>query len=162
MFGRGSEELQHLLRHSCQAEVIPGITAASGCSTYAGIPLTHRGMATGCSFITGHLEHGELNIDWEALARLPHTLVFYMGLSALTEISRQLQRHGLSGHTPAALIERGCTPQQRQLSATLAELPTLAEQHEFSSPTLIVIGDVVGLAAELQWYQPRQQMQKLA
>jgi len=162
VFGRGSEELHHLLRHGCQAEVIPGITAASGCSTYAGIPLTHRGMATGCSFITGHLQHGELDIDWEALARLPHTLVFYMGLSALSEISRQLQRHGLSGHTPAALIERGCTPQQRQLSATLAELPTLAEQHEFSSPTLIVIGDVVGLAAELQWYQPRQQMQKLA
>ncbi|WP_427976726.1 uroporphyrinogen-III C-methyltransferase [Agarivorans sp.] len=151
VFGRGSEELQVLHQHNVPARVIPGITAASGCTSYAGIPLTHRGLATGCSFITGHKQDGKLDIDWAQLAQLDHTLVFYMGLSSLPEISQQLQHFGKNGHTPAALIENGCHSQQRVVSGQLHQLPTLASEHQLQSPTLIVIGEVVSLREQLDW-----------
>ncbi len=151
VFGRGSEELQILHQHQIPARVIPGITAASGCTSYAGIPLTHRGLATGCSFITGHKQDGKLDIDWAQLAQLDHTLVFYMGLSNLPEISQQLQRFGKNGATPAALIEKGSQSDQRVLSGQLHQLPKLASEHQLQSPTLIVIGEVVSLREQLDW-----------
>lgn len=150
VFGRGSEELLVLRQQGIDAEVIPGITAASGCTTYAGIPLTHRGLSTGCTFVTGHLQHGQLDLNWAQLAKLDHTLVFYMGLSNLNEISRQLTAHGLDPHTPAALIENGCQPHQREFTASLATLPAVAMQEKLQSPTLIVVGEVVALADSLQ------------
>ncbi|UQN43555.1 uroporphyrinogen-III C-methyltransferase [Agarivorans sp. B2Z047] len=151
VFGRGSEELSVLHEHDVPARVIPGITAASGCTSYAGIPLTHRGLATGCSFITGHKQNGKLDIDWAQLAQLDHTLVFYMGLSSLPEISQQLQRFGKSAKTPAALIEKGCQSDQRVVTGQLDQLPTLASEHQLQSPTLIVIGEVVSLREQLNW-----------
>lgn len=162
VFGRGSEELLVLRQHGIDAEVIPGITAASGCTTYAGIPLTHRGLSTGCTFVTGHLQHGQLDLNWAQLAKLDHTLVFYMGLSNLSEISRQLTAHGLDPHTPAALIENGCQPQQREFIATLATLPDVAVQEKLQSPTLIVVGQVVALADSLQPQDDCEEMPRMA
>ena len=153
VFGRGSEEQLVLHQHGIATEVVPGITAASGCSAYAGIPLTHRGLATGCSFITGHRQNGQLDLNWSQLAKLDHTLVFYMGLGNLAEIVTQLTAHGLAADTPAALIENGSTPQQRDVIATLSELPELALKQQLQSPCLIVIGAVVTLADALSWRQ---------
>ena len=145
VFGRGSEELSVLLENNIPSEVVPGITAAAGCTSYAGIPLTHRGIATGCTFITGHLQNGKLDLNWPELAGLKHTLVFYMGLSNLAEISKQLIKHGLSSNTPAALIENGCRTDQRNFVGTVANLSQLAQDNALKSPTLIVIGEVAAL-----------------
>jgi len=151
VFGRGSEEQLVLHAHDIKTIIVPGITAASGCTAYAGIPLTHRGLSTGCTFITGHLKNGELDLNWPQLAHLDHTLVFYMGLSKLAEISAQLINHGLAANTPAALIENGSTPQQREFVGSVTSLPTLAIEHQLQSPSLIVIGAVVSLAEQLSW-----------
>ncbi|WP_067661402.1 uroporphyrinogen-III C-methyltransferase [Ferrimonas marina] len=151
VFGRGSEEMLALHQAGIATEVVPGITAASGCTSYAGIPLTHRGLAQACTLVTGHGE-SELDLDWAGLARGNQTLVFYMGLSQLERISATLQRYGMAASTPAALIEQGCRPEQRLVTATLAELPLQAKQHGLASPTLIVIGEVVSLSAALAWF----------
>jgi uroporphyrin-III C-methyltransferase len=151
VFGRGSEEQLVLHAHGIRTVVVPGITAASGCTAYAGIPLTHRGLSTGCTFITGHLKDGKLDLNWPQLANLNHTLVFYMGLGKLTEISEQLIAHGLAENTPAALIENGSTPQQREFIGSVATLPIIAIEQQLQSPSLIVIGAVVSLADVLNW-----------
>ncbi len=152
IFGRGSEELTTIHKSGIKAEVVPGITAASGCSSYAGIPLTHRGLSQGCTFITGHAEKS-LDINWLSLAKLKQTLVFYMGLSQLSNIRQRLTENGLSAETPAALIENGCRQSQRVFCATLADLEELANQHQLKSPTLIVIGEVVSLKEQLEWFE---------
>ncbi|TVZ39910.1 uroporphyrin-III C-methyltransferase [Alteromonadaceae bacterium 2753L.S.0a.02] len=149
VFGRGGEELQTLVRAGVDAEVIPGITSASGCTTAAGIPLTHRGISQGCTFITAHAEN-ELSLDWQALARMGHTLVFYMGISRCGFIAQQLLSHGLPAQTPVALIENGCRPEQREIIGNLSELPQLVSRYKVQSPALIVVGDVVNLASELR------------
>ena len=107
VFGRGSEKLLELRKAGIDAEVVPGITAASGCSTYANIPLTHRGVSQGCTFVTGHAEKS-LAVNWHALAQLNHTIVFYMGLTRSPEIAQQLLVGGLAGNTPVAIVENGC------------------------------------------------------
>lgn len=146
IFGRGGEELEHLLNHHVACQVVPGITAASACTTYAGIPLTHRGVAQSCQFITGHLQQdGELDLDWQRLAAPQQTLVFYMGLSALATISQKLQAAGLAGATPAALIGNGTYAKQQVLRSSLADLPAIAELQHAKPPSLIVIGQVVSL-----------------
>lgn len=147
IFGRGGEELLTLLKAGVNAEVVPGITAASGCSTYAGIPLTHRGMAQGCTFVTGHGEH-DLNINWRALAGINHTLVFYMGLSRAQFITDELTAHGMAGNTPAAVIENGCRDDQRVLIGSLNEVAKMIRDNHVESPALIVVGDVVSLAEQ--------------
>jgi uroporphyrin-III C-methyltransferase len=152
VFGRGGEEMLEIKAAGVQVEVVPGITAASGCSSYAGIPLTHRGLSQGCSFITAHAEH-ELHIQWTALAASDHTLVFYMGLTRARMISEQLQAAGMSADTPVALIEKGCCPDQRVLLGCLEELPELGLREQVQSPALIVVGKVVGLAEELAWLE---------
>lgn len=153
VFGRGSEEALHLARHEIAFEVVPGISAAAGCSTYAGIPLTHRGLATGVRFVTGHLrDDRSLDLDWTKLADPDVTLAVYMGLQALPEISARLMAAGLSPDTPAAAIESGTTPRQRRVVGTLATLLDLTREAGLQAPTLLIIGRVVGLADELDWF----------
>lgn len=144
IFGRGGEEAQYLLEHGISCHVAPGMTAASACSAYAGIPLTHRGIAQGCSFITGHLQtEGKLDLPWPALSVDSQTVVFYMGINTLSTIKEQLIKHGRSADTPAAIIEKGTRPEQRTIRGTLTTLPDIVEQHNIKPPALIIIGKVV-------------------
>ncbi|WP_407295269.1 uroporphyrinogen-III C-methyltransferase [Stutzerimonas zhaodongensis] len=148
IFGRGAEELEYLLAHGINGQVVPGITAAAGCSAYAGIPLTHRDLAHSCQFITGHLqEDGALQLPWRSLVEGKQTLVFYMGLASLGEISCNLIAAGLPVDTPAALIVNGTRTDQRVVRCTLAQLPVMAQEKQLKPPTLTVIGEVVGLFA---------------
>lgn len=148
IFGRGGEEIAYLLEQGIACQVVPGVTAASGCAAYAGIPLTHRGMAHSCQFITGHFRKGEdLHLPWAALACPDQTLVFYMGLANLAHIALRLQEAGLPASTPAAIVDRGTTAQQRVVRGTLAGLPELAIQHALQSPALTIVGKVVDLFA---------------
>jgi len=157
VFGRGAEEMLVLKHAGIAVGIVPGITAASGCTAYAGIPLTHRGLTHACTFVTAHAQttaHGEdrLSIDWAALAHMKQTLVFYMGLSRSEMISNNLQQHGMPSDMPVAIIERGCQQQQRVVVGTIATLPALVGEHALQSPSLIVVGEVVSLRDELAWF----------
>jgi uroporphyrin-III C-methyltransferase len=146
IFGRGSEEALFLAEHQINCHIVPGVTAASACTSYAGIPLTHRGVATSCRFITGHLEKdGALDLPWQSLAAEQQTLVFYMGVKSLPVIAEQLAAHGKSPTTPAALIQNGTTANQRIFKGQLTNLNELISEHKIKPPTLIVIGDVVDI-----------------
>lgn len=151
IFGRGGEELELLSEAGIPFEVIPGITAASGCAAYAGIPLTHRDYAQSVRFITGHLKNDGVNLHWPELMDPMQTLVFYMGLVGLQAICVQLIAHGRDPHTPVALIEKGTTPQQRVIIATLATISERVAAEKVSAPTLTIIGDVVKLHSKLHW-----------
>ena len=150
IFGRGGEELETLVGSGIGFQVVPGITAASGCAAYAGIPLTHRDHAQSVRFVTAHGKGGARDLDWPLLAKDRQTLVFYMGLSSCATIREQLLAHGKAGDTPVALIERGTQPCQRVIRGTLDELPALAVGVE--SPALIMVGSVVTLADKLAWF----------
>ncbi|MNZ80958.1 Siroheme synthase [compost metagenome] len=150
IFGRGGEELETLVGSGIGFQVVPGITAASGCAAYAGIPLTHRDHAQSVRFVTAHGKGGARDLDWPLLAKDKQTLVFYMGLSSCAVIREQLLTHGKGGDTPVALIERGTQPSQRVIRGTLNELPELAVGVE--SPALIMVGSVVTLADQLAWF----------
>lgn len=155
VFGRGGEEAEWLARHGAAFEVVPGITAAAGCSAYAGIPLTHRGMADSVRFIAGHhKDDSELDYDWATLADPRATLVIYMGLGALERIAACLIAAGLPPDTPAAAIENGTTPAQRRVTAGLSDLAKRVRAHAFAPPTLVVIGKTAALAEALDWYNP--------
>ncbi|MEZ6930637.1 siroheme synthase CysG [Aeromonas sp. S16(2024)] len=150
IFGRGGEELETLVGTGIGFQVVPGITAASGCAAYAGIPLTHRDHAQSVRFVTAHGKGGARDLDWPLLAKDKQTLVFYMGLSSCAVIREQLLAHGKGGDTPVALIERGTQPSQRVIRGTLDQLPELAVGVE--SPALIMVGSVVTLADKLAWF----------
>jgi uroporphyrin-III C-methyltransferase len=155
IFGRGGEEAEALVGAGVTFEVVPGITAASGISAYAGIPLTHRDFAQSCMFVTGHLKDHSVNLNWAAIAANPRqTLVFYMGISQLGEICRQLVHHGLAADTPACVVRRGTLPDQHVVNATLATLPQAAEAAGIHPPALVIIGQVVQLQTQLAWFQP--------
>lgn len=154
IFGRGGEEIETLAENGIPFQVVPGITAASGCASYAGIPLTHRDYAQSCTFATGHLKDGTIDLNWTQLAQPNQTVVFYMGLTGIEVISQQLQAFGRSGDTPAALIEQGTTRQQRVHVGTLATLPQLVRDSGARAPTLTIIGEVVQLHDKLHWYEP--------
>jgi uroporphyrin-III C-methyltransferase len=153
VFGRGSEEAEVLSKAGIAFEVVPGISSASGCATYAGIPLTHRGLSQGVRFLPGHCRDGKpLDYDWSKLADPDCTLAIYMGLSNLQLIADELTRAGLPAHTPAAAIQNGTTPRQRRVLGTLATLPERARNAGLKAPTLIIVGRVVELAGALDWF----------
>ncbi len=151
IFGRGGEELEQLAEAGIAFEVVPGITAASGCAAYAGIPLTHRDYAQSVRFITGHLKNDGVNLHWPELMDPQQTLVFYMGLVGLQSICAQLITHGRDPQTPVALIEKGTTSDQRVIIATLASISERVVAEKVSAPTLTIIGDVVRLHEKLHW-----------
>jgi len=156
IFGRGGEEIEELAEHGIPFQVVPGITAASGCSAYGGIPLTHRDYAQSVRFVTGHLKDGTSNLPWNDLVAPAQTLVFYMGLVGLPTICAELIRHGRAASTPAALVQQGTTRNQRVFTGTLADLPDLVAQHEVHAPTLVIVGEVVQLRDKLAWFEGSQ------
>lgn len=158
IFGRGGEEIEELAEHGIPFQVVPGITAASGCSAYGGIPLTHRDHAQSVRFVTGHLKDGTSNLPWNDLVAPSQTLVFYMGLVGLPTICAELIRHGRAASTPAALVQQGTTRNQRVFTGTLADLPELVAQHEVHAPTLVIVGEVVQLREKLAWFEGSQQV----
>ncbi|MCP8465880.1 siroheme synthase CysG [Pseudomonas sp. ZM23] len=156
IFGRGGEEIDELAANGIPFQVVPGITAASGCAAYAGIPLTHRDFAQSVRFVTGHLKDGSTDLPWNDLVAPGQTLVFYMGLVGLPTICEQLVQHGRAPDTPAALIQQGTTVHQRVFTGTLASLPRLVAEHEVHAPTLVIVGEVVQLRDKLAWFEGRQ------
>ncbi|AYF86930.1 MULTISPECIES: siroheme synthase CysG [unclassified Pseudomonas] len=156
IFGRGGEEIEELAAEGIPFQVVPGITAASGCAAYAGIPLTHRDYAQSVRFVTGHLKDGSCDLPWADLVSPGQTLVFYMGLVGLPLICEQLIAHGRAGDTPAALVQQGTTSRQRVFTGTLANLPQLVAEHEVHAPTLVIVGEVVTLRDKLAWFEGAQ------
>lgn len=154
VFGRGGEEIQTLIEHNIGFEVVPGITAATGAASYAGIPLTHRDHAQSVVFATGHLKDDSIDLNWAGLAQPQQTVVFYMGLTGLPIISRELIRHGLAPQTPIALVESATLEHQQVVTGTLATIEKIAEEVDIKPPTLIIVGGVVELHEQLNWYQP--------
>ena len=152
VFGRGGEEMQELAAAGIDFEIVPGITAACGVSAYAGIPLTHRDHAQSCTFVTGHLKDGSAELDWAGLARPRQTVVIYMGLTALAQICTKLIEHGLPPGQPAAVVQQGTTAAQRVVTGTLADLPRRVADAGLESPCLTIVGEVVKLREELDWY----------
>ena len=152
IFGRGGEEIETLADEKVAFQVVPGITSASGCSTYSGIPLTHRDYAQSCIFVTGHLKKGKLELDWEKLIQENQTIVFYMGLVSIDIICEQLIQHGLSELTPCALIQQGTTNTQKEFISILKDMPTVVKTKKPNAPTIFIIGGVVTLRDKLKWY----------
>ena len=152
IFGRGGEEIEQLAAEGIPFQVVPGITAASGCAAYAGIPLTHRDHAQSVRFVTGHLKDGSTDLPWTDLVAPGQTLVFYMGLVGLPQICQALIDHGRAADTPAALVQQGTTQNQRVFTGTLANLPQLVAEHEVHAPTLVIVGEVVTLREKLAWF----------
>ncbi|MCX4198162.1 siroheme synthase CysG [Methylobacterium organophilum] len=156
IFGRGGEEIEELAAHGVPFQVVPGITAASGCAAYAGIPLTHRDHAQSVRFVTGHLKDGSCDLPWAELAAPAQTLVFYMGLVGLPVICQQLIAHGRSADTPAALVQQGTTTNQRVFTGTLETLAQRIAQEQVQAPTLLIVGEVVQLREKLAWFEGAQ------
>ena len=152
IFGRGGEEIDTLAAAGIPFQVVPGITAASGCATYTGIPLTHRDYAQSVTFVTGHLKDGTMNLNWPQLAQPGQTVVFYMGLVGLPIIVRELIAHGAAPELPVALVQQGTTQMQRVYSGTLASIMEVVEKDPPKPPTLIIVGEVVKLRDKLSWF----------
>ena len=157
IFGRGGEEIETLMQQGVPFQVVPGITAANGVSSYAGRPLTHRDYAQACLFITGHLKNGVLDLDWAAMARPQQTVVIYMGLVGLEQICQQLMAHGVARDMPAAVIQQGTTQHQRVVSANLSDLASQVAAAKMKAPCLTIIGQVVQLREKLNWFEPQTQ-----
>ncbi|MCT2532274.1 siroheme synthase CysG [SAR92 clade bacterium H231] len=152
IFGRGGEEIETLAEHGIPFQVVPGITAASGCASYAGIPLTHRDHAQSVRFIAGHLHSGKMDLNWPELVQPNQTLVFYMGLNGMETICQQLKEHGLDSATPTALIEKGTSDRQQVFVGDLDTLPGIVRDAGARAPTLIIVGTVVSLHTKLAWF----------
>ncbi|MGX4675510.1 siroheme synthase CysG [SAR92 clade bacterium H246] len=159
IFGRGGEEIETLAEHGIPFQVVPGITAASGCASYAGIPLTHRDHAQSVRFIAGHLRSGKMDLNWPELVQPNQTLVFYMGLNGMETICQQLMEHGLDSETPAALIEKGTSARQQVFVGDLQSLPNIVRSAGAKAPTLIIVGHVVSLQDKLAWFNLSEKAQ---
>jgi uroporphyrin-III C-methyltransferase/precorrin-2 dehydrogenase/sirohydrochlorin ferrochelatase len=155
IFGRGGEEIAGLTEAGIPFQVVPGVTAAAGCASYAGIPLTHRDYAHSVIFVTGQLKDGTVDLEWQTLVQPRQTVVVYMGLAGLEIICAKLIEHGMSAEMPAALVEQGTTPAQQVYRGTLATLPAIVAGHKVHAPTLLIIGDVVRLHDRLAWFNPQ-------
>ena len=153
IFGRGGEEIGELAKEGISFQVVPGITAASGCASYSGIPLTHRDYAQSCVFVTGHMKDGSIDLNWDMLAQPNQTVVIYMGLVGLPVICKQLIAHGVDSSMPIALIEQGTTQNQRVFTGSLSTLPEIIEKSSVRAPTLVIVGEVVRLRDHLSWFE---------
>ncbi|MCW9014051.1 MAG: siroheme synthase CysG [Gammaproteobacteria bacterium] len=154
IFGRGGEEIELLAQEGVPFQVVPGITAAAGCASYSGIPLTHRDYSQACVFVTGHLKDGSIDLNWPALAQPNQTVVFYMGLHGAPTLCREMIAHGMPPSTPVALVQKGTTPEQKTIIASLETLEETVKSHEFKPPTLIIVGEVVKMREKLKWFNP--------
>ena len=152
IFGRGGEEIESLSEHGIPFQVVPGITAASGCSSYAGIPLTHRDYSQSCRFVTAHLKNGTTNLPWDEFVIDQQTIVFYMALSGANYICQKLMEHGMDKDMPIAIIEKGTMPEQKVYISSLTKLPDLLATENIHAPTLMIVGEVVKLNEKLNWY----------
>ena len=152
IFGRGGEEIESLSEHGIPFQVVPGITAASGCSSYAGIPLTHRDYSQSCRFVTAHLKNGTTNLPWDEFVIDQQTIVFYMALSGANYICQKLMEHGMDKDMPIAIIEKGTMPEQKVYISSLTKLPDLLATEDIHAPTLMIVGEVVKLNEKLNWY----------
>lgn len=152
VFGRGGEELEMLKQHNIPFQVVPGITAASACSTYAGIPLTHRDYAQSVKLVTGQLKNRTSDLNFDELVHPNQTIVFYMGLHTLSTLCEQLIAHGKPATTPAAIVSNGTRADQKVLTGTLDSLPELQSEAQLPAPALIIVGDVVLLHENLAWF----------
>jgi len=149
IFGRGSEEALALRAHGISCEIVPGITAAQGCSARTGVPLTHRGLATGVRYITGHCKQDQpLVFDWDGLADPETTLVVYMGVANIDEIATRLIEAGRSRATPVLAINNGTKPDERRLVANLGDIAEATRRARFKGPVLFLLGEVVDLYAQ--------------
>ncbi|MBO6701752.1 MAG: uroporphyrinogen-III C-methyltransferase [Pseudomonadales bacterium] len=149
IFGRGGEEIQKLIEGNIPFQVVPGITAASGCAAYAGIPLTHRELSQSVRFVTGHPKDGKVDLPWQEFVHPMETVVFYMGLGGLATICQQLMNAGREASTPVAIVSKGTTPEQQVLKGTLESMPGLVARTQIQTPTLIIVGDVVNFSAQI-------------
>ncbi len=154
IFGRGGEELQALAAEGVAFEVVPGVTAASGVSACAGIPLTHRNFAQSCLFVTGHLKDGTADLDWPSLVRPHQTVVIYMGLGGLGEICQQMLRHGALPTLGVAVVQDGSIATQRVVTGTLSDIAAKVQTLGLRSPSLTIVGEVVSLHQSLAWFRP--------
>ena len=154
IFGRGGEELQTLVEQGVAFQVVPAITAASGASAYSGIPLTHRDHAQSVTFATGHLRDDSINLDWPALVNTHQTLVFYMGMTGLEIICRELINHGMPSDMPIAIVASATLAHQHVVTGTLTDIKAQVDAADIKPPALIIVGTVVTLREELNWYQP--------
>ena len=154
IFGRGGEEIESLSEQGIPFQVVPGITAAAGCASYAGIPLTHRDFAKSCVFITGHMKDGSYDLNWDVLIQPQQTIAIYMGVAGLRILCSELTKRGMDEKTPAAIIQQGTTPNQRVFTGTLKTLPDIVDSHEIKPPSMVIIGEVVKLHEKLAWYEP--------
>jgi len=152
IFGRGGEEIETLSAEGIPFQVVPGITAAAGCASYAGIPLTHRDFAQSCLFVTGHLKDGSMDLNWQALVQPRQTIAIYMGVHGIEPLCEGLMGHGMRRDMPAAVIERGTMPQQRVLVGTLGTLPGIVKAEQVQPPSLLIVGEVVRLREKLAWF----------
>jgi len=157
IFGRGGEEIETLAAEGVNFQVVPGITAAAGCASYTGIPLTHRDYAQSVIFVTGHLKDGSINLNWNVLTQPQQTVVFYMGLKGVKIICQQLIAHGASKDLSIALIQQGTKQSQKVfIATTLDTMPGIVESTEIKPPTIIIVGEVVTLHKKLAWFDPIQ------
>ena len=153
IFGRGGEEIEELAAAGIPFQVVPGITAAAGCASYAGIPLTHRDLAHSCLFVTGHLRDGRLDFNWPALLQPKQTLAIYMGVKGVEALQKSLLEHGMRPDMPAAIIQQGATPEQKVYPGVVSTLASLVARKEVKPPSMIIIGEVVKLHEKLAWFR---------
>lgn len=160
IFGRGGEEIESLSAENIRFQVVPGITAAAGCASYAGIPLTHRDYAHTCVFITGHLKDGSMELNWNTLLQPKQTIAVYMGVAGLDFLSQGLIERGMPKTMPAAMVQQGTTYKQRVYISELGELSSIAKRYDVQPPTIVIIGEVVSLHKQLHWFKPEEADQR--